>query len=118
MEAKSNNKLTGVYEVNKGTITTLVMANGAEIIGKFVEENGGTITLNRPRMLQATQQGIGLVNGICMSGVEPDGDFSFSKTSVMFMIQTAPELSAGYMKQTTGIEIPTNTAASGSGLIT
>jgi hypothetical protein len=36
----------------------------------------------------------------------------------MFMIQTAPELSAGYMKQTTGIEIPTNTAASGSGLIT
>tara|TARA_B110000483_G_scaffold236456_1_gene309612 strand:- start:137 stop:436 length:300 start_codon:yes stop_codon:yes gene_type:complete len=98
--------------MNKGTVTTLVMANGAEIIGKFVGENSATITLNRPRMLQATQQGVGLVNGICMSGIEPDGDFDFSRSSVMFTIQTAPELSAGYMKQTTGIELPV-----GSGLI-
>ncbi len=104
--------------MNKGTIVTLVMSNGAEILGKYVDEVGTTITLNRPRMLQANQQGVGLVNGICMSGVEPDGDFNFSRNSIMFMIQTAPELSAGYMKQTTGIEIPTNTSASGSGLIT
>ena len=43
-------------------------------------------------MLQATQQGIGLVNGICMSGVEPKGDFEFTKNSVMYMLETAPEL--------------------------
>jgi len=93
--------------MEKNTVVTLVMNNGAEILGRFVEEDFAGITIYKPRMLQATQQGVGLVSGICMSGVEPNGDFQFPKTSVMFMIETSKELADGWTSQTSGIAIPT-----------
>ena len=92
--------------MNKDTIVTVVLFNGAELIGKFVEEDFNTIKINKPRMVQANQQGIGLVNGVCMTGKEPTGDFQISKNSVMFMVETVDELQAGYMKQTTGLDLP------------
>ena len=87
-------------------IATLVMNNGMEIIGKYIEEDFSTITLYRPRMVQASQQGVGLVNGISMTGKEPDGNFDFPKTGVMFMIETVEELAAGWTQQTSGIAVP------------
>ena len=92
--------------MKENTVVTLVMSNGAEILGKFIEEDFSMITLYKPRMLQATQQGVGLVSGICMSGIEPDGKFQFAKTSVMFMIETSKELADGWTSQTSGIAIP------------
>ena len=94
--------------MEKNTVVTLVMSNGAEILGKFCEEDFSTITLYKPRMLQATQQGVGLVSGISMSGIEPNGNFQFAKTSVMFMIETSKELADGWTSQTSGIAIPTS----------
>ena len=94
--------------MEKNKVVTLVMSNGAEILGKFIEEDFSMITLYKPRMLQATQQGVGLVSGICMSGIEPDGNFQFAKTSVMFMIETSKELADGWTSQTSGIAIPTS----------
>ena len=93
--------------MKQNTVVTLVMSNGAEILGKFCEEDFSTITLYKPRMLQATQQGVGLVSGISMSGIEPNGNFQFAKTSVMFMIETSKELADGWTSQTSGIAIPT-----------
>ena len=92
--------------MKEGTIVTLVMNNGMEIIGKFVSEDFTTITLYRPRMVQATQQGVGLVNGISMTGKEPESDFTFNKTGVMFMIETVKELATGWTSQTSGIAVP------------
>jgi len=94
--------------MEKNKVVTLVMNNGMEILGKFIEEDFSMITLYKPRMLQATQQGVGLVSGICMSGIEPDGNFQFAKTSVMFMIETSKELADGWTSQTSGIAIPTS----------
>ena len=94
--------------MEKNKVVTLVMSNGAEVLGKFIEEDFSMITLYKPRMLQATQQGVGLVSGICMSGIEPDGNFQFAKTSVMFMIETSKELADGWTSQTSGIAIPTS----------
>ena len=54
-------------------------------------------------MVQATAQGVGLVNGISMTGKEPDGNFTFPKTSVMYMIETMKELADGWTSQTSGI---------------
>ena len=88
------------------TVTTLVMTNGAEIIGRFVDESDTHITIYKPRMVQVTQQGVGLVNGISMTGKEPDGDFSFSRSSVLYMLETVPELANGWTSQTSGIQLP------------
>lgn len=92
--------------MKENEIVTIVMNNGMEIIGKFVAEDFTTITLYRPRMVQANQSGVGLVNGICMTGAEPNGNFVFNKTGVMFMIETVKELAAGWTSQTSGIAVP------------
>jgi hypothetical protein len=91
----------------KNKIVTLVMSNGAEIIGKYITDDFNSIIIYKPRMVQATAQGVGLVNGISMTGKEPDGNFTFPKTSVMYMIETMKELADGWTSQTSGIAIPT-----------
>jgi len=87
-------------------IKTLVMINGAEIIGRFVKADGKSIIVYKPRLVQATQQGVGLVNGICMTGKEVEGEFSFPKHSVAYMVDTIKELADGWTTQTSGIEVP------------
>jgi len=92
--------------MEKGKIVTLVLINGAEIVGRHVQRTPDGITLNRPRMVQASPQGVGLVNGISMTGKEPDGNFDFPKTSVMYIIETMKELADGWTTQTSGIAVP------------
>jgi hypothetical protein len=87
-------------------IKTLVMINGAEIIGRFVKADEKSIIVYKPRLVQATQQGVGLVNGICMTGKEVEGEFSFPKHSVAYMVDTIKELADGWTTQTSGIEVP------------
>ena len=86
-------------------IKTLVMINGAEIIGRFVKADENSIIVYKPRLVQATQQGVGLVNGICMTGKEVDGEFNFPKHSVAYMVDTMKELADGWTTQTSGIEV-------------
>lgn len=93
--------------MKKDTIVTLVMINGAEIIGKFVSEEFQTVKIYKPRMVQVTQQGVGLVNGISMTGIEVTGEFEFSKSSIAYMIETVEELANGWTQQTSGIALPT-----------
>lgn len=89
-----------------GDIVTLVLINGAEIIGKLTEETTDYYQLEKPRMIQANQQGVGLVNGVCMTGEEPQGDLQFNKTGVIFMIKTVEQMSKGYREQVSGLVLP------------
>ena len=93
--------------MKKDTIVTLVMINGAEIIGKFVSEEFQTVKVYKPRMVQVTQQGVGLVNGISMTGIEVAGEFEFAKSSIAYMVETVEELANGWTQQTSGIALPT-----------
>jgi len=90
----------------QGDIVTLVLNNGAEIIGKLTGENTDYYQLEKPRMVQANQQGIGLVNGVCATGEEPSGDLQFNKTGVIFMIKTVEQMSKGYREQVSGLVLP------------
>jgi len=90
----------------QGDIVTLVLTNGAEIVGKLTGENTDYYQLDKPRMIQANQQGIGLVNGVCMTGEEPAGDLQFNKTGVIFMIKTVEQMSNGYREQVSGLVLP------------
>jgi hypothetical protein len=89
-----------------GDIVTLVLNNGAEIVGKLTGETPDYYQLDKPRMIQANQQGVGLVNGVCMTGEEPDGDLQFNKTGVIFMIKTVEQMSKGYREQVSGLVLP------------
>lgn len=91
----------------QGDIVTLVLNNGAEVIGKLTGETETYYKLERPRMVQANQQGVGLVNGVCVTGEEPKGDVEFNKTGVIFVIKTVEEMAKGYQQQVSGLVLPT-----------
>jgi hypothetical protein len=89
------------------TIVTLVMTTGAEIIGRLIKDEFSTVVIYKPRLVQATQQGVGLVNGISMTGIEINENFEFPKTSVAYIVETMKELADGWTQQTSGIAMPT-----------
>ena len=92
--------------MNKDEIVTLVLINGAEVIGKWEESDSDKYIINRPRMVQANQQGVGLVNGVCMTGEEPKGDVAFNRSGVIFVIKTVEQLATQYQNMTSSIIIP------------
>jgi hypothetical protein len=94
--------------MKNGDIVTLVLTNGAEVIGELIETSPMDYTLNRPRMVQANQQGVGLVDGVCMTGETPDGNLIFNRSGVMFVIKTVEEMAKGYKQQVSGLVLPTN----------
>jgi hypothetical protein len=94
--------------IKNGDIITLVMSNGAEIVGELVNSSPEGYEVNRPRMVQANQQGVGLVDGVCMTGETPDGNLIFNRSGVMFVIKTVEEMAKGYKQQVSGLVLPTN----------
>ena len=92
--------------MTKDDVVTVVLINGAEIIGKFVEDRDQTIVINKPRMVQVTQEGMAMVPGICMTGEEPAGNFQFNKSGVLFVIKTVEQLATQYQSMTSSIIIP------------
>ena len=92
--------------VKKDDIVTVVFINGAEVIGKLVVEEDMTITVNKPRMVQITEEGIAMVPGICMTGEEPKGNFQFNKNNILFIINTIEQLANQYQQMTSSIVIP------------
>lgn len=93
--------------MKKDMIITVVLLNGAELIAKYIEEDFNTITVYKPRMVQAGPQGIGLANGICMTAKEPNGNFQLPKHGVLFMAETVDEIANGWSAQTSGLSLPT-----------
>ena len=87
-------------------IITLVMITGAEIVGKLVQEGPEWYVIYKPRMVQAGPKGIGLVDGISMTGERIDGEFSFPKSSVQYTVKTVKEVASGWMTQTSGLVVP------------
>ena len=92
--------------MKKDDVVTVVFVNGAEVIGKFVEQLDQVIVINKPRMVQITQEGMAMVPGICMTGEEPKGDFQFNKNNVLFVINTVEQLATQYSSMTSSIIIP------------
>ena len=92
--------------MTKGDVVTLVLINGAEIIGRFVEIRNTITILNKPRMVQVSQEGLAMIPGLCMTGVEPKGDFQFNNNAVLFVIPTVEQLAAQYEEMTSSIIIP------------
>lgn len=82
---------------------TVKTAAGEEILGRFVEENDKTITLQKPMVLMATQQGIGL--GPFSFTVSPDAKIKLNKNAVLFVHKTDNEMAKQYVTNTSGIQM-------------
>lgn len=92
--------------MKEDTIVTLVLTNGAEIIGKYITDDMMSYTIERPRLVQVNEKGVALVDGVCMTGEKVDGTLQFNKTCVSFVLPTMKEIATGWQKQTSGIQVP------------
>lgn len=89
------------YKVND--TVTVKTAAGEEIIGRFVEENDKTITLNKPLALMATQQGVGLAPFAFT--IPQDAKIALNKNAVLFVHKTDNDMAKQYIQSTSGIQL-------------
>jgi|TARA_B100001094_G_C18031539_1_gene720386 hypothetical protein len=92
--------------MKQNDIVTLVLTNGAEVIGKYIVDDMMSYTIERPRLVQVNEKGVALVDGVCMTGEKVDGTLQFNKTCVAFVLPTMQEIATGWQTQTSGIQVP------------
>jgi hypothetical protein len=85
-----------------GDIVTIKIVTGDEIMGKFVEDTMGSITLDRPVMLAMMQKGPAMAPVLLT--VNPDAKLTFNSNAIITMAESDPEVGKQYVFQTTGIQ--------------
>jgi uncharacterized protein with PhoU and TrkA domain len=89
-----------------GTILSLKLVNGDELIAKLEIETTHCYEVTSPMTVLPTQTGVKLINA--MFTVEPGKDFSISKDHVMMAHPAAEPVADHYREITTGIKTVRN----------
>lgn len=76
---------------------------GEEIVARFVEEDAHSITVERPMVVMATQQGLGL--GPYSFTVDPKSRFKLNKNAIVFVHKTEGEMAKQFISSTSGIQM-------------
>jgi len=84
-------------------VVTVKTGAGEEVIGRFVEEDANTITLEKPMAIMATGQGIGL--GPFAFTISPSSKVKLNKSATLFIHKTDEDMGKQYMSSTTGIQM-------------
>lgn len=87
----------------KGDVVSLKLTSGEELVGKVIEESDDSISLSKPMMIAATQQGLGLAP--FMFSISNDAKVVLNISSILCVIKTEKEFAAQYTENTTGIAI-------------
>ena len=82
-------------------LVSFKLSNGDEIIARFQGESNTGYKINRPMILQLTQQGMALVPYFLT--VADDANVELLKNSLVFVHKTRSELEPAYIQATTGI---------------
>ena len=86
-----------------GDNVSFKLSSGEEIIGRLEAEDAKGYTLNKPMVLIAQQQGLGLAP--FMFSVSPDSKFVLQASAVSCVAKTETEISKQYTSQTSGIAL-------------
>lgn len=88
--------------MKKGDII-VAMTMAGEIIGKFVSEKEGSVTLEHPRTLVQSEQGMGFAKGLCVSGkMEPTLAVI---NNYVFLVEANEQFESHWRQATSGIII-------------
>lgn len=86
--------------VNVNDVVT-VMAITGEYVGKVKEVSETSITLEDPRMVHASQNGMGFANGIVATGVKDPKEVTLR--NYVFIAETNPDVVKSYREMVSGI---------------
>ena len=87
----------------KNNDVVTVVTPAFEVVGKYVESGITTdsVTLKDPRLVMATQKGMGLAPGVAMTG-EADPD-EITLHNIICVMRTDSEVERNYRSQVTGL---------------
>jgi hypothetical protein len=80
---------------------SLKLSSGEEIVARLKEEDATKFVLNKPMVLIAQAEGLGLAP--YMFSVSPDAKFSILATSVSCIAKTQAEIAKQYISTTSSI---------------
>lgn len=86
-----------------GDTVSFKLSSGEEVLGRLEAEDDKTYTLNKPMVLIAQQQGLGLAP--FMFSVSPDGKFVLQSHAVSCVAKTEAEIGKQYTAQTSSIQM-------------
>lgn len=87
-----------------GTVVTIKIVGGDEVIGRFQSLTPEEITVTKPLVVMMGQQGFGLVPFILSA--DPDAKVAIKNSTVISTVKTYKPVAAEYTKQTSSIKIP------------
>jgi len=85
-----------------GDTVSLKLSSGEEVIARLDQEGADSVTLVKPLMLTATQQGLGLAP--FMFTISPDAKIKINNSNITCITKTEGEMAKQYISNTTGIE--------------
>jgi hypothetical protein len=88
--------------MKKGDIV-VAMTMAGEIVGKYINEKDGTVTLEDPRTLIQNEQGMGFAKGLCMSGKLDPKIATIS--NYVFITEASDEFESAWRQATSGLII-------------
>lgn len=86
--------------MDKNSVVTVVAMSG-EYVGKLQSTGAGTVTIEDPRMLVHSEQGMGFANGIAVTGKNEPSSVTFH--SYVFMTETNVEVEKAYRQAVSGL---------------
>lgn len=88
--------------ITQGSVVSLKLINGDEIIARYDGEDDSIIKVNRPLALTMGAQGLGMIPWVFLGDTET---YSLKKDHVFVMVQSKKDAADQYMQGTTGIAL-------------
>jgi hypothetical protein len=85
-----------------GTVVSIKLINGEEIITRYDDEDADTVTINRPLALTMNGQGLGMIPWLFLGDQDT---FPIKKSHIFVMVISKKEAADQYMEGTTGIAL-------------
>jgi hypothetical protein len=103
---------------NPSDVLTIKLSSGEEIIAKFVSENDRDVVVVKPLTMTLMQvpgqPGQGAVAFVpFMLGIAEDSEISLNRANIVAIAHAQKAAASGYIRNTTGIEMPQPDALSG-----
>lgn len=88
--------------ITSGSVVSLKLVNGDEIIARYDGEDDNTIKINRPLALTMGAQGLGMIPWLFLGDTD---SFTLKRDHVFVMVPSKKDAADQYMQGTTGIAL-------------
>jgi hypothetical protein len=88
--------------LEKGSIVTIKLNSGEEIIARFESENDTDLVVSKPSVLTSNGTGLGIMPWMISASL---GDIALNKSTIVTFTQTDEQIAKSYIEATSSIKL-------------